>query len=169
MQSEAKTNVETFDTGIAAIQYVRAHPPALLLLENVENINKEPESNTELSDREYVIASTASGTNLSGILAALQESNYTVHATTLNSKQFGLAQERRRLYIAAIRNDMLEDIYPRTFGESLDFAIAAFKMEPLPVEAFLLPEDAPEIEAALEEVAAEVSKEGTIDRILQFA
>jgi DNA (cytosine-5)-methyltransferase 1 len=68
---------------------IRAKRPKAVLLENVRGLRSH--------DR---------GETFSTILRVLADLNYSVHHSVLNARDFGLPQNRIRLFIVAIRNDI---------------------------------------------------------------
>lgn len=71
------------------VRIAKYHQPKLLFLENVKNLVKHDKGRT-----------------LAIILEHLQKINYTVYYQVLNASNFGLAQNRERVYIIAFRNDL---------------------------------------------------------------
>ncbi|MDD2636412.1 MAG: DNA (cytosine-5-)-methyltransferase [Bacteroidales bacterium] len=65
------------------------HKPKVLFLENVKNLSKHDEGKT-----------------LKTIIKTLENLNYTVFYQVLNASNFGLPQNRERIYIVAFRNDI---------------------------------------------------------------
>lgn len=68
---------------------VKAKRPKVLLMENVRGLKSHDGGNT-----------------LRVILASLKELGYKAHTEVLNARDFGLPQNRNRLFIVAIRNDL---------------------------------------------------------------
>jgi DNA (cytosine-5)-methyltransferase 1 len=68
---------------------VKAKRPKVLLLENVRGLKSHDGGNT-----------------LRVILASLKEIGYETHTKVLNARDFGLPQNRNRLFIVAIRSDL---------------------------------------------------------------
>jgi DNA (cytosine-5)-methyltransferase 1 len=66
---------------------VKKHSPKVLFLENVKNLAKHDEGKT-----------------LTTIIETLEELNYTVFTKILNASNFGLPQNRERVYIVAFNN-----------------------------------------------------------------
>lgn len=66
---------------------VKHHQPSVLLLENVKNFARHDKGNT-----------------LKVVLTTLQELNYTVFYTILNTRHFGLPQNRERIYFVAFHH-----------------------------------------------------------------
>lgn len=67
---------------------VKYHRPEILFLENVKNFAKHDNGNT-----------------LAVVNSTLTNLNYTVHHQVLNTKNFGLPQNRERIYFVAFNND----------------------------------------------------------------
>ena len=68
---------------------VNYHQPKVLFLENVKNLTKHDEGKT-----------------LKTIIKTLKELNYTIFTKVLNSSNFGLPQNRERIYIIAFHNTL---------------------------------------------------------------
>ena len=68
---------------------VKYHTPRVLLLENVRNLEKHD-----------------NGKTLKIILQTLKELNYDVHYKVLNSSNYGLPQNRERIFIVCFRKDL---------------------------------------------------------------
>ncbi len=68
---------------------VNYHQPKVLFLENVKNLTKHDEGKT-----------------LKTIIKTLEELNYTIFTKVLNSSNFGLPQNRERIYIIAFHNTL---------------------------------------------------------------
>jgi DNA (cytosine-5)-methyltransferase 1 len=68
---------------------VEHHKPKVLFLENVKNLSKHDDGKT-----------------LNTIIKTLKELNYTVYYKVLNASNFGLPQNRERIYIVAFRYDI---------------------------------------------------------------
>ncbi len=68
---------------------INHHKPKVLLLENVKNLTKHNEGRT-----------------LKTILKTLEELDYTVYSKVFNSSNFGLPQNRERIYIVAFNNKL---------------------------------------------------------------
>jgi DNA (cytosine-5)-methyltransferase 1 len=68
---------------------VKKHSPKVLFLENVKNLAKHDEGKT-----------------LTTIVKTLEELNYTVFTKIFNASNFGLPQNRERVYIVAFNNDI---------------------------------------------------------------
>lgn len=71
------------------VRIVKYHQPKIVFLENVKNLVKHDQGRT-----------------LEVILNYLQEINYDVYYKVLNASNFGLAQNRERVYIVAFRKDL---------------------------------------------------------------
>lgn len=71
------------------VRIAKHHHPKLLFLENVKNLEKHDNGNT-----------------LSVIQKTLEEIGYTVCYTVLNASNYGLPQNRERIYIIGFRNDL---------------------------------------------------------------
>eukprot|EP00928_Gymnodinium_smaydae_P028898 TRINITY_DN21915_c0_g1_i3.p1 TRINITY_DN21915_c0_g1~~TRINITY_DN21915_c0_g1_i3.p1 ORF type:complete len:576 (-),score=136.39 TRINITY_DN21915_c0_g1_i3:127-1782(-) len=84
--------------GFEVVRILRAAQPASFLLENVPNL-----------------CSFNDGEDLKALEEALGAANYSVQWQVLDSRDFGLAQKRRRLYIVGFRRDLCAE------------AVAAFK------------------------------------------
>ncbi len=68
---------------------INHHKPKVVFLENVKNLTKHNDGNT-----------------LKTITKTLENLNYTVHAKVLNASNFGLPQNRERIYFVCFRNDI---------------------------------------------------------------
>lgn len=68
---------------------IEHHKPEIVFLENVKNLAGHDKGNT-----------------LKIIIQTLENLNYTVYHQTLNAKDFGLPQNRARIYIVAFSNDL---------------------------------------------------------------
>ena len=73
---------------------VEYHMPKVLFLENVKNLSQHDEGKT-----------------FKTILITLGNLGYTTHYKVLNASNFGLPQNRERVYIVAFRNDINSDIF----------------------------------------------------------
>lgn len=73
---------------------VEYHKPKVLFLENVKNLSQHDEGKT-----------------FKTILITLGNLGYTTHYKVLNASNFGLPQNRERVYIVAFRNDINSDIF----------------------------------------------------------
>lgn len=71
------------------IRIVRAKKPSIIFLENVANLAKHNDSKT-----------------VETMTSLLKAEGYKVFIETLNSVNFGVPQERKRLYFVAFRNDL---------------------------------------------------------------
>lgn len=71
------------------VRIVHHHQPKVLFLENVKNLMSHDGGNT-----------------LKVIVESLQELNYSVNYTILNSSDFGLPQNRERIYFVAFHNSL---------------------------------------------------------------
>lgn len=71
------------------VRIVKHHQPKIVFLENVKNLVKHDKGRT-----------------LEVILNYLQELHYDVYYQVLNASNFGLAQNRERVYIVAFRKDL---------------------------------------------------------------
>lgn len=74
-----------------ALRIARHKQPKVLFMENVKGLVNHNKGNT-----------------LGTILHAINEIGYTVDFTVLNSKYFDVAQNRERVYLVAVRNDLVE-------------------------------------------------------------
>lgn len=74
-----------------ALRIAKYHQPKALLLENVKGLINH-----------------AKGDTMSVMLHALNEIGYTVDFSIINSKYFGVPQNRERVFIIAIRDDLVE-------------------------------------------------------------
>lgn len=72
---------------------VKHHKPKILFLENVKNFVKHDKGNT-----------------LNTVKNTLQDLNYSINYKILNTRNFGLPQNRERVYIIAFNNDYFKDI-----------------------------------------------------------
>lgn len=89
---------------------VKAKQPKVLLLENVRGLKSHDGGNT-----------------LRVILASLKELGYEAHTQILNARDFGLPQNRNRLFIVAIRSDLpgaSDYAFPEPTGNREDLAVA---------------------------------------------
>ncbi|WP_081941482.1 DNA cytosine methyltransferase [Oligella urethralis] len=73
---------------------VEYHKPKVIFCENVKNLVNH--------DR---------GKTFKVIIQVLKELGYTVYSQVLNSKNFGVPQNRERIYIVAFRNDIAPDVF----------------------------------------------------------
>ena len=73
-----------------ALRIAKVKQPKILFMENVKGLVNHDKGNT-----------------LSTIIHAINEIGYTVDFTVLNSKYFDVAQNRERVYLIAIRNDLI--------------------------------------------------------------
>ena len=82
----------------------RQHRPKILLLENVKNLLRHDKGNT-----------------LTTIVSTLQDLGYVVHFSLLNASDFGLPQNRERVYFVAIRQDLphTEFVFPCLSGQTV--------------------------------------------------
>ncbi len=71
---------------------VNYHKPKILFLENVKNFARHDDGKT-----------------LSTVIETLKKLNYTVHYKVLNTSNFGLPQNRERIYIIGFNNDNFEN------------------------------------------------------------
>lgn len=71
------------------LRIIEHRKPRTILLENVRGLKSHDKGNT------YKV-----------ILGALQDLGYTVHSKVLNARDFGLPQNRERIFIVAIREDI---------------------------------------------------------------
>lgn len=71
------------------LRIIEFRKPKTILLENVRGLKSHDKGNT------YKV-----------ILGALQDLGYTVHSKVLNARDFGLPQNRERIFIVAIREDI---------------------------------------------------------------
>ena len=74
-----------------ALQIAKAKQPKILFMENVKGLINHDKGNT-----------------MSTIIHAINEIGYTVDFTVLNSKYFDVAQNRERVYLIAVRDDLIE-------------------------------------------------------------
>src|SRR5690554_1796734 len=83
---------------------VEYHKPKVLFLENVKNLAQHDEGKT-----------------LQIILNTLHKINYKVYYNVLNASNYGLPQNRERIYIVAFRNDINSDnfIFPQAPNPSV--------------------------------------------------
>lgn len=96
---------------------VNYHKPKVLFLENVKNLAKHDNGNT-----------------LKTILGTLKNLNYTVFHQVLNASNYGLPQNRERVYFVCFRNDL--NILKFKFPKPVDKKTALFDfLELEPVEA----------------------------------
>lgn len=72
---------------------VRHHQPSILLLENVKGFLRHDEGRT-----------------LNTVMNVLSEIGYNVYVDTLNSKDFGLPQNRDRVFVIAIHDEKVGDV-----------------------------------------------------------
>lgn len=89
---------------------VKAKQPRVLLLENVRGLKSHDGGNT-----------------LRVILGSLKELGYEAHTDVLNARDFGLPQNRNRLFIVAIRSDLLgasEYAFPKPTVSRGDLSVA---------------------------------------------
>lgn len=73
-----------------ALRIAKAKRPKILFMENVKGLVNHDKGNT-----------------MGTIIHAINEIGYTVDFTVLNSKYFDVAQNRERVYLVAIRNDLI--------------------------------------------------------------
>ena len=69
---------------------IKYHKPKVLLLENVRNFEKHD-----------------NGKTLNTVVNTLEELNYNVYFKVLNASHYGLPQNRERIFIVGLRNDLL--------------------------------------------------------------
>lgn len=83
---------------------VKHHKPKILFLENVKNLAKHDKGNT-----------------LKTIVKTLHNLNYTVKYRVLNASDFGLPQNRERIFIVCFRNDLSVNnfSFPNPIGKSV--------------------------------------------------
>lgn len=83
---------------------VKHHKPKILFLENVKNLAKHDKGNT-----------------LKTIVKTLHDLNYTVKYRVLNASDFGLPQNRERIFIVCFRNDLSVNnfSFPNPIGKSV--------------------------------------------------
>lgn len=83
---------------------VKHHKPKILFLENVKNLAKHDEGNT-----------------LKTIVKTLYDLNYTVKYRVLNASDYGLPQNRERIFIVCFRNDLAVNnfSFPNPIGKSI--------------------------------------------------
>lgn len=74
-----------------ALRIAKAKKPKILFMENVKGLVNHDKGNT-----------------MGTIVHAINEIGYTVDFTILNSKYFDVAQNRERVYLIAIRDDLIE-------------------------------------------------------------
>jgi len=74
-----------------ALRIAQAKKPKILFMENVKGLVNHDKGNT-----------------MSTIIHAINEIGYTVDFTVLNSKYFDVAQNRERVYLIAVRDDLIE-------------------------------------------------------------
>ena len=86
---------------------IEHHEPKVLLLENVRNLLRHDDGNT-----------------MSTILKTLNDLGYDVHYKVLNTSNYGLPQNRQRIYIVGFRKDL--NIEEFTFPEPLSKKTSLF-------------------------------------------
>lgn len=95
------------------------HKPKIIFCENVKGLT--------IHDK---------GRTFKIIKGAFEEIGYTVYDKILNSKDFGVPQNRERIYLVCIRNDILNDYVPNDFvfpvGDKKNVCIRDI-MDPAPV------------------------------------
>ena len=84
---------------IKLIAIINFHKPKYIFLENVPNLKGHNKGNTWKVIKESLV-----------------EENYTVKEKIFSPDEFGVPQQRKRIYISAIHNDFLKNdiIYPKT-------------------------------------------------------
>lgn len=86
---------------------VKYHQPKVLFLENVKNLSQHDNGNT-----------------LNTILETLEKLSYNVFSKVLNASNFGLPQNRERIYIIAFRKDIKSDTF--TFPQPPNTSVSLF-------------------------------------------
>lgn len=85
------------------IRIVKYHKPEVIFLENVANLEKHDNGNT-----------------LKVILRTLKRTGYNVQYEVLNSKDYGVAQIRKRIYIVCFRKDLKAKFsFPKPFESNI--------------------------------------------------
>jgi DNA (cytosine-5)-methyltransferase 1 len=103
---------------------VAHHQPAVLLLENVKNFVRHDQGNT-----------------LKVVLKTLQELNYVVHYQVLNTRHFGLPQNRERVYLVALHQQKVPKGKEFIFPEGNSISSLADILEPSPTDAKIIQRD----------------------------
>ena len=110
------------------------HKPKIIFCENVKGLT--------IHDR---------GRTFKIIKGAFEQIGYTVYDKVLNSKDFGVPQNRERIYLVCVRNDLLNDYVPDGFifpvGEKKTTCIRDI-MDPAPVPSKYYLSDTQRHEAA---------------------
>ena len=88
------------DTVWPILDYVERRQPKMFILENVKN----------LLSKKHVHVLAAVLERLSSIKDAHGQPTYSCAARVLNSKDFGLPQQRQRLYILGLRKDLCSEV-----------------------------------------------------------
>lgn len=99
------------------------HQPKIIFLENVKNFVKHNNGNT-----------------LSVVLSTLQNLNYDVHYKVLNASQFGLPQNRERIYLVGFRKDLMIQNFTFPKGDFPAVALHDF-LETTPLDAKVISRD----------------------------
>lgn len=94
------------------------HQPAILLLENVKNFVRHDGGNT-----------------LQVVLQTLEDLGYTVHYQILNTRHFGLPQNRERVYLVALHQQKIEQAANFVFPEGNQVSSLTDILEPNPKDA----------------------------------
>jgi len=115
----------------------KQHRPAVLFLENVKNFARHDGGNTFKTIRHHLEKKMAQETN--------GKVSYRVSHAVLNASDFGASTKRERIYIVAVREDLVDDEFKWT--EWLDLFAKLPKMRKF--EAHFLKED---IQDNIEEV-----------------
>ena len=106
---------------------VKYHQPKVLFLENVKNLSQHD-----------------NGKTLKTIVKTLESLSYTVFSKVLNASNFGLPQNRERIYIIAFRNDIKSDTF--TFPQPPNTSVSLFDiLEQNPTNAKVIKRDDIEI------------------------
>ena len=110
------------DRGKVFLDYIRlikGKKPKFFVVENVSGI---------ISDHHLPV--------FHGFLSSLTESGYRVQYSVLNTSNFGIAQERARVIVVGIRNDLTDTfVFPNSSGQkkmSIEDAIGDIRQKPRP-------------------------------------
>ena len=102
------------------VRIVKYHKPKVLFLENVKNLGMHDNGNT-----------------LKTIVKTLETLQYRVYTNVFNASNFGLPQNRERIYIVAFSNDLNSDTF--TFPKPINRPVCLFDiLEKKPTDAKII-------------------------------
>ena len=85
----------TADTFRSSIEYMRAHRPKITIMENLDRLDDKPDATPDMAMEE-------ASSNLEQTRDSLIEAGYLSFVVILNSKDYGVPQDRPRIYIGAV-------------------------------------------------------------------